>query len=294
MRLDPELIRRTKQVSLPRALSAAGGDWALIGALLFIAARWPGPISWILCALGIARQQHALAVLMHDAAHGRWLPWPKWNDRLGQLLFASPLFFSLDGYRALHFAHHRAPLTDRDPDLPLNGGYPITRASFRRKIWRDMTGRTYLKAFHYFTYLPETRLRSRLWLMRHPFLVGFLVNGALFFATWAAGSPLAFVVVWLLPQVTILQAILRVRGVAEHSGLEPQRDQRFSTRTMLPSWQTWCLAPHGVHYHVEHHLFPAVPFYHLPELHRALRAAGAFAPGTLSQGYTALYSELVR
>jgi fatty acid desaturase len=30
-----------------------------------------------------------------------------------------------------------------------------------------------------------------------------------------------------------------------------------------------------VNYHVEHHLYPSIPHYHLPEAHRLLRAAGA-------------------
>ena len=32
--------------------------------------------------------------------------------------------------------------------------------------------------------------------------------------------------------------------------------------------------PHHVNYHVEHHLFPAVPHYRLPELHRELAERG--------------------
>jgi fatty acid desaturase len=35
------------------------------------------------------------------------------------------------------------------------------------------------------------------------------------------------------------------------------------------------LFPHHVNYHVEHHLFPAVPHYRLPALHRLMQAKGA-------------------
>jgi fatty acid desaturase len=37
------------------------------------------------------------------------------------------------------------------------------------------------------------------------------------------------------------------------------------------------LFPHHVNYHLEHHLYPAVPHYHLPRLHRLLRDKGALA-----------------
>ena len=33
--------------------------------------------------------------------------------------------------------------------------------------------------------------------------------------------------------------------------------------------------PHHVNYHIEHHLYPAVPHYNLPACHRALAASGA-------------------
>ena len=35
------------------------------------------------------------------------------------------------------------------------------------------------------------------------------------------------------------------------------------------------LFPHHVNYHLEHHLYPAVPHYHLPQLHRLLADKGA-------------------
>jgi fatty acid desaturase len=34
------------------------------------------------------------------------------------------------------------------------------------------------------------------------------------------------------------------------------------------------LFPHHVNYHIEHHLFPAVPHYRLPQLHAELAARG--------------------
>src|SRR5437763_12406945 len=37
------------------------------------------------------------------------------------------------------------------------------------------------------------------------------------------------------------------------------------------------LFPHHVNYHLEHHLYPAVPHYRLPALHRLLEQKGALA-----------------
>ena len=56
----------------------------------------------------------------------------------------------------------------------------------------------------------------------------------------------------------------------QHLGLSPNTpDFRLNTRTYtcgwLPAFFYW-----NMQYHVEHHMYPAVPFYHLPRLRAAL------------------------
>jgi Na+-transporting NADH:ubiquinone oxidoreductase subunit F len=60
-------------------------------------------------------------------------------------------------------------------------------------------------------------------------------------------------------------------GVTQHAGLrEDVLDHRYSTRTVLmnPIFRFLYL---NMNYHVEHHMFPAVPYYNLPALHREIR-----------------------
>ncbi len=60
-------------------------------------------------------------------------------------------------------------------------------------------------------------------------------------------------------------------GVTQHAGLrEDELDHRRSTRTVLvnPVFRFLYL---NMNYHVEHHMFPAVPYYNLPELHGEIR-----------------------
>ena len=55
-------------------------------------------------------------------------------------MVAYPSFVPLDAYRRGHFAHHKDEFGPGEPDLNLYNGYPITEASFRRKMWRDARG----------------------------------------------------------------------------------------------------------------------------------------------------------
>ena len=65
-------------------------------------------------------------------------------------------------------------------------------------------------------------------------------------------------------------------------------DELGSTRTVLPFlWEKWFFAPHMVNYHLEHHLYPSVPFYNLPELHAAMMANPTYAARAhMTRGYS--------
>src|SRR5690606_24792836 len=52
---------------------------------------------------------------------------------------------SLDAYRPYHLTHHKYAQQAEDPDLVLSAPFPVTRASLRRKIVRDLTGQTFFK-----------------------------------------------------------------------------------------------------------------------------------------------------
>jgi len=59
-------------------------------------------------------------------------------------------------------------------------------------------------------------------------------------------------------------------GTPQHYGLSPDvPDHRLSCRTFtcgpLPAFLYW-----NMQYHIDHHMFPAVPFFNLPKLHRLI------------------------
>ena len=79
---------------------------------------------------------------MHEAGHKTLFKSPQLNERIGQWLCAYPKLGDCDAYGASHREHHRKAGTERDPDLPNYRAHPISRASFLRKIGRDLGGRT--------------------------------------------------------------------------------------------------------------------------------------------------------
>ena len=73
-----------------------------------------------------------------------------------------------------------------------------------------------------------------------------------------------YLVLWVLPMLTVLQPILRLRAIAEHGAMSdlssPLTAARYNrTGGSLPNLLGRAvLFPHHVNYHLEHHLYPAV------------------------------------
>jgi fatty acid desaturase len=267
--------------------------WALIVGSMALLAWWPNPFTFLLGAMVIGGRQLGLAILMHDAAHGLLFADRRLNEWVGAWLCAFPVFTSLALYRPYHLKHHRFTQQADDPDLGLSAPFPITRASLRRKIVRDLSGRTAFQR-------RGDQLRrglgpadaalgvrlGRLWRAeRGPVIVNLL----LLLALSAAGYWWLYPVMWLVPLATWYQLVSRVRNIAEHAVVPDNDDPLRNTRTTLANpVERLFIAPYGVNYHLEHHLFMVVPCWRLSQAHRALVRAGWRDRMELQSGYRAV------
>src|SRR3990172_4074303 len=117
-------------------------NWSLVAAAFALVAAAPNPLTIVAALFVIGGRQLGLAVLMHEAAHRTLLRDRRWNDLVGNWLCAYPIWSDIGPYRPYHLKHHAKTWTAEDPDLALANPFPITRASLRRKVWRDLSGRT--------------------------------------------------------------------------------------------------------------------------------------------------------
>ena len=155
--LTREELKTLSQTSATRTSLSLFLDWLGITILFALLMYFPHPLTYVLCFILMARQQLALAIMMHDGAHSRLYKSQKLNNYLGQLFTAAPVFFSQDSYRKFHLKHHLKPLAADDPDISLIGGYPMPRKKFLGKLLRDLTGISYFKFIGYFLYRPRIK-----------------------------------------------------------------------------------------------------------------------------------------
>ena len=238
----------------------------------------------------IATQQHALFVLNHDSAHYRLFSNRRVNDIAGRLI-GSSAGVSMCTYRVVHRLHHNNLYNEADPDIALNGGYPRGRRYLLKKLATDLSGLTAYKTYSYFFGAPainrETdkasrplddtspKLKAEARADRRGVVITQLALPLIVFAAFGPTGLGLYALLWLLPMLTVLQAILRVRAIAEHGAPAGYESPLVASRTNFGNWFTrFVLFPHYVNYHIEHHLYPAVPHYHLPALHEELASRG--------------------
>jgi fatty acid desaturase len=194
------------------------------------------------------------------------------------------MFLTVEGFRHYHGEHHR---------------FTGTLADGNRTIWKTHTAAGDLTAE--WTY-PKTALALVLTILRRAafatgvyWIIRGLVGMVLFRRSWeqvfarlafygitgsllaATGTLQSFLLYWIVPYCSWHMACQYIRLICEHSSVRSSDPAYALTRTTLARWwERWLIVPHYIHYHVEHHWYPSVPFYNLPALHTVLVAQPGF------------------
>jgi len=266
--------------------------WTVIGCAMLIGTLWPLTIPLVVIVVGT--RQLGLFVLMHDAAHALLHKNRKINDWVGYWLCSS----TLRPYRPYHLQHHRFVQQTEDPDLVLSAPFPITRSSFARKVARDLSGQTFFKQRfgHVRNRIMERSSKESAVVLLIQELGKdrrFLIGNTLAFALFAAaGYWWVWLSMWLLPAVTWLALVSRVRNIAEHALVrqneaDPLRQAR-TTRAGLV--ERILIAPYWVNYHCEHHMFTSVPCWNLAQAHRLLERTRTTGRMEIEPSYVSLLS----
>lgn len=259
--LREEMVERSNGPGL-RHLALHLGAILLVGGLIL--AGVPGwwallPVQGVLIVF--------LFTLEHEATHRTPFASARLNDEVGRVV-GYVLLLPFEWFRCFHLAHHRWTNIDgKDPEL--QGGKPET---LRAWVWH-VSGIPYwwagLKLLVALVlgrvaddFVPE-RARSRVVWDARGMALGYLmvaVNPVL----W----PHAFWL-WVLP-VLLGQPVLRLYLLAEHGDCPRVANMFENTRTTFTNRLMRFLA-WNMPYHVEHHVWPAVPFHRLPQVHDLMR-----------------------
>jgi beta-carotene/zeaxanthin 4-ketolase len=219
-----------------------------IGMVFYFPVTWP----MLPAAGGLVLLQTWLSaglfIIAHDCMHGSLVPAaPAANRLIGRICLFLYLGFSFEQTNRAHHRHHRHPGTEDDPDFdphPPQKFWPwFVRFFIHYFSWRQV-------AFIAVVYAVEV------WLFGAN-----QINAMLF---------------WALPGLLSALQLFTFGTYLPHRPPHRAADATFADAhharsNAYPVWLSLLTCYH-FGYHHEHHLFPAVPWWRLPDARRDLRA----------------------
>jgi fatty acid desaturase len=284
----PAVREQLRRIPDGRNVLNVASVWAQSFGVLAVATwldRWWG---WVIAFLLMGRAFALYAILGHEAAHRLLFSNRRANDLVGRWGLSYPAFVPFDLYRRSHFAHHRDEMGPNEPDMAFYRGYPIARASMRRKLTRDALGNSGWKNLKGLlgAFRSQVGRPVALRILAAQVVVAVLV-------TIETGRWWAYPVLWLAPWMTVWRVINRLRSIAEHGGMGRSHDRRETTHVVRQTWPArFWIVPFNTGWHLAHHVDMGVPFHNLPRLHDELVASGWVTPELTYPSYRTLWKDL--
>ena len=263
------------------------GIWLQVAVALALFLHFPGPGVYLLTVVLIAGAQHACGLVAHEGAHYLLIPQNRpLNDRLCTWFFAAPVLLPFSTYRQRHMDHHRYVSTEDDTK-------ELYRRHFRgwRLFWevaRSLAGLDFASQV-LLTLKPRPGGRKPSGqsggFLRDAAAIG--VAQAILLAIAAIWDWRLYILLWVVPFVTVAQLFSKLRSAAEHQPLDSEAGHGlgpYFKGTPTPYLRSIGATPlEGLfltrinfHYHAEHHLWPQVCYQYLPILHDRLKARPDF------------------
>ena len=290
-KVDPQLMRELMQCSDKEGFRQAGGHlglWICTGSLAYLAfcnvsfANWQWSVPLLYAALFAHGTVGSFlgGAACHELSHKTPFKTKPVNE-LFLKIFAFFGWWDQVWFRPSHIRHHQATVHhDYDGEVVLPQTLAVKDYKFWLGLfaWNPMNTWNAIKTYYkrstgrldnewYEFVLPESnahlRKRDRDWARFT--LIGHAALATTFIAT---GHWFLIFIFDIGSHYCAWLALLC--GMPQHFGMSPDvPDHRLSCRTYtssgLPKFLYW-----NMQYHIEHHMFPAVPFYNLGRLRKAI------------------------
>jgi fatty acid desaturase len=298
------LVRQLSVIDDRRNALLLALQWVVMVVAVVVAIRLDHVAVYLAAGVVIGSRIQCLAVMMHDACHSLLFSNRRVNDLIGDILVAYPLGLSIHLYRVAHMVHHRHTNTMRDYDwraqrkdpdqhFPKDArgmtvlllrsvlGLNYYRAARTARVWSPLANFHNPKRFGY-DFPLALRIRYVVWAV--------LVYGLVLWSPWRW----QILGLFLIPQFLWANVFNRLRAMAEHHGVPDERELN-GTRTVIPTrLDRFLIGPLNVSYHLEHHLFPSVPWHNLRRLHLHLMTDPDYAAQAhVTRGYWGVIRELM-
>jgi fatty acid desaturase len=261
-----ETLRELHRKSGPRHLAVAFRQFAILAVATWGLIRFEHPLVWVPLAFVQGFTIFNFTILLHEVVHhvvfARRRPRA---ERILGLLYATPSGISASQFTRWHLDHHAELGSDEDDPKRHHLSPKVNKRWYKLLYCTPALFPIYFRAARresatYPAGLQRTIARERrLSIAAHLAALGFV---------WYAFGPYAAIRTSIIPVFFIFPIAFTLNRLGQHYDIDPNDPAKWGT-LMKGHW-FWDFAYLNSNYHLEHHYFPGVPFYRLPQLQRAL------------------------
>ena len=205
---------------------------------------------------------HGVCLFTHEGVHGTihkniWV-----NNFIGSLS-GYIVLQTMAGYRVLHLKHHKYLNINGDPGLLktyVSNKFIIVAMEWGYLLFGYVA---FLSVIPYQGFKQGTKKDKVLIIKDLVFI--FLISGLIIKLL-----PLSWLIHgWLIPMIFV-HFMMNVRGMSQHLMLEDHHDPYNGARTIIahPIVDFFLC---NENYHIEHHLYPSIPWYNLKKVHSLIQ-----------------------
>jgi fatty acid desaturase len=249
-----------------RHFLVAARQYLILGLATWGLIRFESPFIWIPLAFVQGFTVFNFTVMLHEVLHHNvFARRHALAERILGLAYAIPSGIAASQFTRWHLDHH-AELGSSEDDPKRHHLSPKRNARWYKLLYATPAlFPIYFRAAGKETATYPAELQKTIGIERKA-AMGFHL-GALALIWYVFGFPAALRA-HIIPVFFVFPIAFTLNRLGQHYDINPQDPAQWGT-LMRGHW-FWNFAYLNSNYHLEHHYFPGVPFYHLPELQRIL------------------------
>ena len=205
---------------------------------------------------------HGVCLFTHEGVHGTIHKNILVNNFIGSLS-GYIVLQTMAGYRVLHLKHHKYLNINGDPGLLktyVSNKFIIVAMEWGYLLFGYVA---FLSVIPYQGFKQGTK-KDKVLIIKDLIFI-FLISGLII-----KFLPLSWLIHgWLIPMIFV-HFMMNVRGMSQHLMLEDHHDPYNGARTIIahPIVDFFLC---NENYHIEHHLYPSIPWYNLKKVHSLIQ-----------------------
>ncbi|MEM6724327.1 MAG: fatty acid desaturase [Bacteroidota bacterium] len=239
----------------------AGRQVLLLILLPLLIFNFPNPLVWIPASILMGFVIFSFSVLLHEVIHEAVFvkARPKWSWLLGNF-YATCSGLAYSQFRKWHLDHHRELGNEHDDPKRAHLSPKVNKAWYKFLYWTPALFPIYFKAAARAKSGYSSKLQQQI---RKERLFGVAVHlSVLVIFCWI--DPVFGLKAYVIPVFFIFPIAFSINRLGQHYVINPDNPANWST-LMRPN-RVWNFLFLYSSYHLEHHYYPAVPFYRLREV----------------------------